>query len=257
LLEPDDVACVFYGDLFRPPGRMLGVDSLDGLGPEDIDGRGELDLLEAWWVEASRSDGSVVPPGTRSLGVVAGVQAALAALSCSRFLAGASERLLLLWLRQVRTYFAEPGVRTAIGARFAAAVGVDTQVVVSHSLGSVVAYEALCAHPEWSVRGLVTLGSPLGIRNVILDRLEPSPHRTGGSWRGSWPGQVRSWTNIADQADFVALVKRLRPVFGDDLVDLEIDNGTRMHDVSRYLTAAETGAAIVNAVHRRVDGLLG
>jgi len=39
-----------------------------------------------------------------------------------------------------------------------AAVGPDTEVVVPHSL---------CAHPEWNVRALVMLGSPLGIRNVI------------------------------------------------------------------------------------------
>jgi hypothetical protein len=43
------------------------------------------------------------------------------------------------------------------------------------------------------------------------------------------------------------LVKRLRPVFGDHVVDVEIDNGARMHQVSRYLTAAETGAAIAAA----------
>ena len=48
-----------------------------------------------------------------------------------------------------------------------------TEVIVAHSLGSVVAYEALCAHPEWPVRNLVTLGSPLGIRNLIFDQLVP------------------------------------------------------------------------------------
>jgi pimeloyl-ACP methyl ester carboxylesterase len=31
-------------------------------------------------------------------------------------------------------------------------VRADTAVLIGHSLGSVVAYEALCAHPEWSVR---------------------------------------------------------------------------------------------------------
>ena len=37
------------------------------------------------------------------------------------------------------------------------------------------------------------------------------------------------------------------PVFGDQLVDVEIHNGVRMHEVRRYLTAAETGRAIVGA----------
>ena len=56
--------------------------------------------------------------------------------------------------------------------------------MVGHSLGSVVAYEALCAHPEWPVRALVTLGSPLGIRNLIFDRLVPAP-AAGDSGRGA------------------------------------------------------------------------
>ena len=172
-------------------------------------------MLPAWWRAAAEVDPGVVPPGARTLGPVRGVQAALAALAGSRFLAGTTERLLIFWLRQVRAYFTRPGMREEIQQRFCAAVGPDTEVVVAHSLGSVVAYEALCAHPEWNVRGLVTLGSPLAIRNVILDRLDPAPQRLRGSWRATWPAQLTSWTNIADRADFVALVKRLRPVFGE------------------------------------------
>jgi pimeloyl-ACP methyl ester carboxylesterase len=75
-----------------------------------------------------------------------------------------------LWLEQVRPYFTIAAVRDEVQRRFCAAVAPDTEVVVAHSLGSVVAYEGLCAHPEWRVRGLVTLGSPLAIWNVILDR---------------------------------------------------------------------------------------
>jgi pimeloyl-ACP methyl ester carboxylesterase len=126
--------------------------------------------------------------------------------------------------------------------------------VVAHSLGSVVAYEGLCAHPEWRVRGLVTLGSPLAIRNVILDRLHPSPQQVAGLWRATWPSPLTSWANIADRADFVALEKRLRPVFGEKVADTEISNGARMHHVARYLTAAETGAAIAGTLHGRQAG---
>lgn len=57
-------------------------------------------------------------------------------------------------------------------------VDADTRVVVGHSLGLVVAYEALCAHPQWPVQALVTLGSPLGRRNLIFDKLVP-PHGPG------------------------------------------------------------------------------
>ena len=95
-------------------------------------------------------------------------------------------------------------------------IGDDTRVMVGHSLGSVVAYEALCAHPQWPVRALVTLGSPLGIRNLIFDRLVPAPRLrpTAGRVRGRGRGRVRSWVNVADEGDVVALVKDLRPLFG-------------------------------------------
>ena len=251
VLEPEHVGCVFYGDVFRRPGRTLGSDDVVWLEPEEVSEGAEAELLTEWWREAAEVDPGVVPPGARTLGPVTGVQAALAALSGSRFLAGTTERLLIFWLQQVRAYFARPELREQIQQRFAAAIGPDTEVVVAHSLGSVVAYEGLCAHPDWTVRGLVTLGSPLAIRNVILDRLAPAPQRLAGTWRASWPPQLTSWTNIADRADFVALVKRLRPVFGDAVVDVEIDNGARMHEVARYLTAADTGSAIVRALADR------
>jgi hypothetical protein len=251
LLGRQDVGCAFYGDVFRRPGRMLGDDDMASLGPEDVSAGSEAELLEAWWRAAAEADPRVVPPGARTLGPVTGVQAALAALSGSRFLAGTTERFLIFWLRQVRAYFTKPELREEIQQRFAGIIGPDTRVVVAHSLGSVVAYEALCAHPGWNVRGLVTLGSPLGIRNIIFDRLRPAPQQLAGSWRATWPSQLVSWTNIADRADFVALVKRLGPVFGDAVVDVEIDNGAYVHEVGRYLTAAETGSAIARALGGR------
>lgn len=139
----------------------------------------------------------------------------------------------------------DPQVRQAALDRVAAGIGEDTRVVVGHSLGSVVAYEALCAHPEWPVRALVTLGSPLGIRNLIFDRLVPAPTAEGpGGARGAWPGVARSWVNVADAGDVVALVKDLRPLFGGQVACFLVHNGAHAHDVRPYLTAAETGAGI-------------
>jgi alpha-beta hydrolase superfamily lysophospholipase len=51
----------------------------------------------------------------------------------------------------------------------------DTRVVIGHSLGSVVAYDALRARPaEQPLPVLVTLGSPLGL-SAIRTRLLPQP----------------------------------------------------------------------------------
>ncbi|WP_150135241.1 hypothetical protein [Streptomyces hyaluromycini] len=244
-VAPEDLRCVSYGHLFRRPGRGLSSD-LPPLGPADVDSEFDLPLLLAWWEEAARVDDEVVAPDARSLARTGGsAQAALRALSGSKFFANLAMRSMIFDLHQVRRYFTELTVRAQIQARLEECVTDDTQVMVAHSLGSAVAYEALVAHPEWPVTDLITIGSPLGIRNLIFDRLEPRPVPAGGLPRGSWPRGIARWTNLADSGDIVALVKDLRPLFGDDVRSFLVHNGTRAHNVAPYLTAPETGAAIV------------
>jgi pimeloyl-ACP methyl ester carboxylesterase len=239
-----ELRCVFYGDVFRPVGRKLDVGDpwLTAADATDFD----QELLMAWWRGAAESDPGVIDPEARTLVRAPGsVQAGLRALSGSAFFAGLADRVKLFDLQQVRRYMTDPDVRRDVQDRIAAEVGEDTRVVVGHSLGSVVAYEALCAHPEWPVRALVTLGSPLGIRNLIFDRLRPRPTvRDSGQPMGVWPGAVESWVNVADAGDAVALVKDLRPQFGAKVGCYLVSNGSHAHDVKPYLTAAETGAAI-------------
>ncbi len=91
---------------------------------------------------------------------------------------------------------------------------------------------------------LVTLGSPLGIRNLVFDRLSPSPP----DGQGAWPGSVLRWINIADRGDIVALVKELRGCFGEKIEDRSIHNGSDAHSVLPYLTAGETGNAIASGL---------
>jgi pimeloyl-ACP methyl ester carboxylesterase len=241
-LAPDDVHCVLYGDLFRPPGRTLafGDPPLDAT---DVGEGFETELLFALWEEAARTDPVVPAPDARTLARTPhSVQRALNALSRSRFFAGVALRGLVLDLKQVRAYLCDTTVRDAVQQRVADAVDDRTRVVVGHSLGSVVAYEALCAHPDWPVRALLTAGSPLGIRNLVFDRL-----RTGDGGRpGAWPGGVEQWTNLADAGDVVALVKDLRPLFGDRVECHLVHNGPRAHDATRYLNTAEAGRAVTD-----------
>jgi pimeloyl-ACP methyl ester carboxylesterase len=246
-LSANDVACALYGNIFRPPGRHLTVRE-PLIRPQDLD-EFEQDLLAAWWAEAARTDPAVIAPDARTLAVRTprSVQAALRALAGSRFFAAVGERVLLGDLRQVRLYLYDNDSRRRAVQRVVDAVGPDTRVLVGHSLGSVVAYEALSANPDWPVRVLVTLGSPLGIPNLIFDRLQPPPlpaSHSGPGPRGRWPGSGRAWTNIADQADVVALVKDLRPAFGAEVDSFVVDNGAHAHNVRPYLTAVETGRAI-------------
>jgi hypothetical protein len=93
------------------------------------------------------------------------------------------------------------------------------------------------------VTTFVTLGSPLGIPNLVFDRLEPEP--------GRWPN-VGTWKNIADRSDVVALVKELRPLFGVNVTDISVHNGAKAHDMRPYLTARETGKAIRHGIESGV-----
>jgi hypothetical protein len=168
------------------------------------------------------------------------VQSALDALMRSRFFSGLAERAMIGNLKQVRSYIQDEEIRTIAQRRLAEIVRDDTRVLIGHSLGSVVAYESLCAHKSWSVRVFVSLGSPLGIPHLIFNRLRPPPV----AGKGAWPGQVRKWVNVADTADIVALSKELAPLFNGNVEDRIVNNDANAHDVAPYLTAAETGRAI-------------
>ena len=250
LLDDGAVGLAFYGDLFRPPGQRLEVGD-PPYKPSDVEAGVEYDLLLAWWEEAARVDPAVVAPDADTLvRTPQSAQAALRALSRSRFFAGVAMRSLIADLKQVRRYLTEPDLRAAARARVSALIGPDTRVVVGHSLGSIIAYEALCALPasKSPVRALVTLGSPLGIRNLIFERLEPAPVDAVGHWPGA---EHLAWTNVADAGDVVALEKDLRSVFGDRVAGFLVHNGATAHDVRPYLSDATTGHAIAEGLTQR------
>lgn len=235
----DGVAMAFYGDLFRPAGtRALGAPPLTA---EDVVDPFDQELLMAWWAEAARVEAGVSGPDAATrLRTPHLVQRALDALSHSRFFAGLADHLLIGALRQVRRYLTEEDLRQRIRQRVLDTLTDETRLVVAHSLGSMVAYEALHTLSSPPTLSLITLGSPLGIRGMIFERLLPSP--TAGT--GTCPPVARSWTNVADRGDVVALVKELAPHFSGAVTDVVVHNGTKAHDARPYLTARETGVAV-------------
>jgi hypothetical protein len=107
----------------------------------------------------------------------------------------------------------------------------------------------LCAHPEWIINIFISLGSPLGHRGLVFDRLSPAPSNN----RGVWPGQTRNWVNVADRGDIVATNKYLSSLFGPDVIDLSVHNGSHAHDILPYLTASEVGATISHGLGNNAD----
>jgi hypothetical protein len=242
-LAETDVRVAFFGDLFRQRGAMAGGEP--PYTPADVKLGLERDLLERWYEAAVGQDPSLgPPPGAMGPGRV-GAQAMLNRLLRSRSFARVAQRGFIGNLKQVTAFLGQPDVKERALQRVADEVTPDTRVVVGHSLGSVVVYEFLARSALAQVELLVTLGSPLGIPNLVFERLTPAP--TGGV--GAWPGRVARWVNVADADDVVALRKQLAPLFPapDGKAGVEdhlVDNGNEPHAISRYLNAEPTGAAL-------------
>lgn len=249
MLREEDLKVAFFGDLFRKPGSM-------GPGypysPSDLRRGLEVDLLAEFYQAAAAEDtaqGSQAGmAGNMRVGRVP-VQVMVERLLRTKAFAGIAQRAFVGALKQVADFLSVEATKDRVLERMRDAVGDDTRVIIGHSMGSVVAYEYLCRYEPSGVRALVTLGSPLGIRNLIFDRLTPAPV----DGRGVWPGKAQSWVNVADRNDVVALRKEISglwedPARGRLVVDRRADNGDEPHSAERYLSSRQTGAALANAL---------
>lgn len=171
-------------------------------------------------------------------------QAILAAID--RHVPGASGAGIALAANDVYEYLHNPALAGAIrdGVREAMPQG-GPAVVVSHSLGTVVAYDLLRREGQargWRVPLFVTLGSPLAV-TAVRRALAPI----------GFPSCAGHWFNAMDQRDVVALYPLDRHNFG---VDPAIENRTGVqnftgnhHGIAGYLQDVE--------VARRIHGALG
>lgn len=157
---------------------------------------------------------------------------------------------LLLHLAQVGRYLDRRANKAELGRAVRARIldGLDPArpvVVVSHSLGTVVAYEALHTY-EGEVPLWVTLGSPLALGAVVLDRLVPTPARC--------PAGIASWLNFWDHDDLVAG----RPELADWILPSEsgvkavtepVDSrGLWTHTATKYLEHAAVARPVIEAL---------
>jgi hypothetical protein len=110
---------------------------------------------------------------------------------------GVNSGAIDLFTRDVYVYLSYPAIRARIDAIVAASIGNDACVVLSHSLGTVVAYNVLgqrAAAPPFP--RFLTLGSPLGIRGIKAHLARPLRK----------PPCVGHWFNAFDDRDVVALL---------------------------------------------------
>ena len=145
-------------------------------------------------------------------------------------------------LVQVRRFQRDDDLAEAVLDRVREMRPQNARVLVGHSLGSVVAYEALCRIPDHGITTLITLGSPLGLRSIresmsqkARDRLPNLP-----------PGVLR-WVNIYDPGDAVALAGGLAG-YWPKVEDKTVDNEKEPHAITRYLSKKVTGQTVVEAL---------
>ena len=198
-IDPDDVSICFYGDLFRRDPELIGDEewATTRAGAEDV------------------------------LTQVAG-EDTLASLVR---LAGRQtyDRTVDMFASMA----ADPSLTDRVRQRFLDQLH-GTRIVIAHSLGTVVAHQALTAHPEIVVETLVTLGSPLGA----------PPFST----TGDWPGSTARWVNVVATTDPVAEPGRVPSRFGSRVEERLIDNGHRGHHPEPYLNSLPVGETVAAAL---------
>jgi hypothetical protein len=239
-----DLRVSFFGSLFRPRGAM-GAE-FPPFSAADLTSAAEVVLLTELYDQAVTLEPELGPPagalGPLRVSVQVMVERLLRSHTFARLIA---ERALVGNLKQVTQFLDVPQIKDSVLARVDEEIDDSTRILIGHSLGSIVAYEYLCRFAPPAIELLVTLGSPLGIPNVIFNRLTPTPGEAGGAW----PGAVRRWVNVADPNDVVALRKHLAELFPPPpgmapILDRSVDNGDKPHSIRPYLNAAETGAAL-------------
>ena len=137
----------------------------------------------------------------------------------------------------------DPEFVKSVHDRVRSVVKPDTRVILSHSMGTLVAYGAIASHPEWNVHTLVTVGSPLGLPGTIAG-LNPKPI----DGKGQWPGSITRWVNVAAVSDPVSRVPQLDPLYMGTIEDRLIDNGHRAHSAEGYFNSKPVGEAVAAAL---------
>lgn len=114
-------------------------------------------------------------------------------------------------------------------------------IVVSHSMGTVIAYDCLKRVPGCpEVDGLITIGSPLGL-DEIQQMMVPEWSREDGFPSNNLSGNVDPWVNVFDRLDPVAgfdpeIANDYRRGHDELVKDIpESNSGLWRHDLTNYM----------------------
>lgn len=248
-IAESDIRFPYYGDTLEQmtEGRTEEEAARIVVRGDGLD-RAEETFLREWLQEVQAKAGisdaevsAVVGPTVRERGVLnwGWVQGILQVLD--RKIPGASSASVALATKDVYSYLTNPRIRGLLDAGVRSAFSANTEtVVVSHSLGTVIAYNVLRHDDDsnnLSVPLFVTLGSPLAV-TVVKKMVRPIGH----------PRCARRWFNAMDERDVVALFALDSDHFDVDPAienKTDVDNQTKnRHGMSGYLSDPEIASRI-------------
>ena len=243
---PDDDLAAYEGVLENSPAAIDAGGDVAAVRPQSAEEEAFLIGLRAKMTAVS---GAAMLDEAAGMAAEDAPPAALERIPLPWFL---KKRFLEAYLRDVHHYlfdtpFAPPGrppplpIRKTIRERCIATLGVarsSPHVVVSHSLGTVIAYDCLKRVADCpAIDGLITIGSPLGL-DEVQDQLAPQWSREDGFPHERLRG---GWINLFDRLDPVcgfdpSLANDFK-ANGERLVeDLVVENdGAWRHSGTKYL----------------------
>jgi hypothetical protein len=227
----------YYGDVFLADTDTKGVPQ----DPEALDDDVVAFLEQVQDEVVDPSQSLDVEDPAKGLKELPTPLARLAAALERRF--GVAGKLLFFGdLVQVRRFQRDGDLAEAVLGRVREMLPQHPRVLVGHSLGSIVAYEALCRVPGHGVTTLVTLGSPLGLRSIREGMSQQASDRMP-----NLPPGVLRWVNIYDTSDAVSLAGGLAE-YWPEVADKTVDNENQPHAIDRYLGKKVTGQILVEAL---------
>lgn len=242
------ISLAFYGDYWRPDAAELEhVLETTQAAPTEVQQQIADDMLAAAGVEAAAEAAAFEGLGFDSLNGLATV--------LDRHLR-LGDAIVGFLLDDVESYFGDARLRgLAIDRVTEAVAGAgDDVVLLGHSLGSVVVYDLVRERPDLPVRGLITLGSPLGLPTVL--RRMDAPR---------FPDGLARWVNVLDPRDLVTGREKLRDHYpsgdGRAVEDREtqgrppsVTNPTAPHDGIVYLSSIALGSALREMIEAAKPG---
>lgn len=224
-----ELETAFYGDLFRRDSDSDDEGDDTDLTADELDFFEEIGADVASEVDVTSLDSKKGMPRLPAFlaNLLTWLDAEFGAAGSALFLGA---------LRQVNRYRRDDDFAVRVRDRVLDSLS-RVEVVIGHSLGSVVAVETLASDSDLAIKRLITVGSPLALPSVrhrlrITDPL------------------VMPWANVFDPQDSVACGGGLHPIWSN-VEDVRVRHEGDPHRIASYLTARATGAAIIGGAQTR------